>query len=331
MVWKNGVPACGDMIRVKAADLYHYGIFSSADEVYQFGLAPNLRASTPEAEVEVCVGTLAEFAPFELLEVAVLDEDEKTRRRTPEESVSTARARLGARGYSMLFNNCEHFAYECVFGVHYSSQAEELRRRFMTISTLDVYIAKIPESDNFSPLFPPERDAEVAATSNKKVRKEKYYVWRLLEHALGRSFGYKMENMRFSKEKDGRWIADRCCFSLSHSDGVVAVAVSRKDVGIDIQRCVKPNNPRALAERILTENEMLAYTTAPDDDFLVNAWSLKEAIYKRDGVGAFVPSAISSDNGEAFTSFTTIDNVAYVLSVVGEDIDKIRIFEDVSL
>ena len=30
----------------------------------------------------------------------------------------------------MIHNNCEHFVYECVFGIKYSEQEEEVRRKW---------------------------------------------------------------------------------------------------------------------------------------------------------------------------------------------------------
>ena len=42
----------------------------------------------------------------------------------PKAVVKRARSRIGQRGYSLLYNNCEHFATWCKTGQHCSVQAE---------------------------------------------------------------------------------------------------------------------------------------------------------------------------------------------------------------
>ena len=49
---------------------------------------------------------------------------------TPAEAVAAARNRMGEGGYHILYNNCEHFANECVTGKHYSEQVEGVREMF---------------------------------------------------------------------------------------------------------------------------------------------------------------------------------------------------------
>lgn len=45
---------------------------------------------------------------------------------TPEETIARARSRLGENEYSLLFNNCEHYAIWCKTGIHESRQIENL-------------------------------------------------------------------------------------------------------------------------------------------------------------------------------------------------------------
>lgn len=42
----------------------------------------------------------------------------------PEEIVTNALAKLGKVGYNVLYNNCEHFASFCRYGIGKSSQAD---------------------------------------------------------------------------------------------------------------------------------------------------------------------------------------------------------------
>ena len=72
------------------------------------------------------------------------------------------------------------------------------------------------------------------------------------------------------------------CFSLSHTDGAVALAVSPIAVGADIERLREA--PRGVAARFFTPEEQ-AYCAASDAHFF-EIWTRKEALAKR-GAGAF--------------------------------------------
>lgn len=133
MKWLLSEPRYGDMIRVKSGAVYHYGIYVSDAEVIQFGLAPAARPTLKDSEVEVLVTDIDTFLGGQFLEVAEFDRKEKKANRAPDEVVSTARARLGERGYHILYNNCEHFANECVSGKHYSEQVDGVREMFKGI------------------------------------------------------------------------------------------------------------------------------------------------------------------------------------------------------
>lgn len=133
MKWLLSEPRYGDMIRVKSGAVYHYGIYVSDAEVIQFGLAPAARPTLKDSEVEVLATDIDTFLGGQFLEVAEFDRKEKKANRAPDEVVSTARARLGERGYHILYNNCEHFANECVSGKHYSEQVDGVREMFKGI------------------------------------------------------------------------------------------------------------------------------------------------------------------------------------------------------
>ena len=102
-------------------------------------------------------------------------------------------------------------------------------------SKCDIYFSKIPDNITVGKLTPTERNAELTSIKNEQLRLEKYWSWRTLEFALYRSFGYKMSDLSFSKSKNGKWLCDKCFFSISHSGGYVAVAVSDTEIGIDAE------------------------------------------------------------------------------------------------
>ena len=73
-------------------------------------------------------------------------------------------------------------------------------------------------------------------------------------------------------------------FSLSHSGEYVAVAVSHKEIGIDIQQTVEVN--LKIAERFFTRYEC-EYIKNRDDFYRI--WVLKESFIKAIGKGLAMP------------------------------------------
>ena len=59
MKWTLKTPASGDMVRVKAGSIYHYGVFVSESEIIQFGLAPVARQGLKDTDIEVCCSDVA--------------------------------------------------------------------------------------------------------------------------------------------------------------------------------------------------------------------------------------------------------------------------------
>ena len=120
----------GDMIRVRIGSICHYGICSGENEVIQFGLPPTPESLANPSSVKVCVSDLDEFSRGNIIERASLDFSERRKRFSPAKTVERARARIGEGGYDILHNNCEHFAYECMFGVKKSTQEEAVRDKW---------------------------------------------------------------------------------------------------------------------------------------------------------------------------------------------------------
>ena len=333
MKWEFCEPRLGDMIRVRLGDLYHYGIFVSEDEVIQFGLAPGVRA-IPDTEVEVCTSDIDAFLAGGFLEVGVPDKQESKKRISPKRTVDVARSHLGERGYNILFNNCEHFAYLCAYGVKYSAQSEAFRERFRTLPTLDVYIARIPDGKKLAPLYPKQRDKEVRSVKNEEVRKHKYYAWRLFEHALLNTFAYDIKKLEFTKAESGKWCSPSCEFSISHSGALVAVAISRKPVGVDIQ-VQKELISSTFEDRMLTEKERQTLTALDDEKErsaqIIKLWATKESIFKTFNSDEYIPAEIETSDYETYSETVDVDGVIYHLAVCGSDISKIRIFKDIIL
>ena len=130
MKWKLNEPVLGDIIRVKAGSIYHYGIYLSDDEIVQFGAKPQLGLIVPDSSVRVISTDISNFLLGGFLEVAELSRKELKKRRSPEDTAIYAKSRLGEAGYDIFANNCEHFVYECAFGEAKSEQSDKLKNYF---------------------------------------------------------------------------------------------------------------------------------------------------------------------------------------------------------
>lgn len=138
---KERQPQYGDIIGVhRLGGVYdHYGIYESDDCIYEYAAHGH-----DFGEADIHVTTLKKFirdsgngnlfiltfpnqndAPVKSYESASAA-DPLPHFYTPEETVRRAKSRLGETKYSLLFNNCEHFAIWCKTGVHESHQANEI-------------------------------------------------------------------------------------------------------------------------------------------------------------------------------------------------------------
>ena len=232
MKWTLKTPEYGNMIRVHAGSIYHYGIYVSDDEIIQFGLAPIARPNMKDCDVEVCVSNIDTFLCGNFLEVGEPEKKDQKKLRSPDAIVFEARSRIGEKNYNILYNNCEHFVYRCVLGEHYCSQTENVRELFKAFPIVDVYTAEIPDDIRIGNVYPSAKNKEIHSADDLSVRKSEYVSWKLLEYALDRTFGKKIKKISFEKPQgaDGKWTCDTCEFSISYINGICAVVLSRKPV-----------------------------------------------------------------------------------------------------
>ena len=317
MKWWPGECTAGDMIRIKIGAIYHYGIFVSEDEIIEFGEPPVGDLLTrPNSEVRVCTATADEFSCGNIIEVAELDRREKRERIKPKKTVEIARSRVGEGGYNLIHNNCEHFVYECVFGVKKSTQEDEARERWRSRPILAIYLANT-DGVTVGEVKNRQRSAEIAHTKNETVRAEKYTAWKTLEFASRDALGKELDECSPKKHANGRWTADGMFFSISHSSGTVAVAVSNAEVGIDIES-VAAVREKFTPGRIAKLGKAIGADTADGDcTAFLREWTRRESIYKRNGRGAFVPSKISADGSDTRSCVLELDG-GIVLSYSGK-------------
>ena len=314
MKWTLDEPKFGDIIRIKLGSIYHLGIYVSDDEVIQFGLPPTTLDRDLKT-VFVCATDINVFLCGKFLEVGVPDKQEKKKMRSPEEIVKIARSRIGEGGYNILYNNCEHFVNQCAFGTSACEQIESIRKMWHNFNLIDVYVKKFPFAVKDNKIYPKERKKEIDNCSNQDVKNEKFYAWKLLEYALRESIGKDLKKLNIYKEKS-KWLCDDCEFSISHCDNLVAIVISKKPVGIDIEKIdkrfddIKPS-------KILCEDETLENEVS--GQYLNKVWTIKEAVFKKHAGENFNPAKISLTNEKYATKIIKDGEVQYYLTLASDD------------
>ena len=164
-----------------------------------------------------------------------------------------------------------------------------------------VYVTPILEG-KMKPVWPPERQQQLEETTDMQHRRARYTAWRLLRYALMEELGLELEKLQFTLE-NGKWTCPDCYLSISHSGRLVAVAVGKKPVGVDLQKHQKLN-PQ-LADKILTPTQMEQYKELEpmaQNDLLLRFWCEKECLFKMRKGKTFRPKQWESKPSLQFTT-----------------------------
>lgn len=211
---------------------------------------------------------------------------------------------------------------------------------------VDVYLAAsdrflphpLPTDGRIAPSFddilPLSRAEEISRCADERVKMQKISAWKLLDRALFLSFGRKIAEVNAKKTDNGKWVCDGVYFSLSHGDRLVAAAVSRSPVGVDVQAVGScPTGERFIA-KILTEEEQSVFLSSDGERrarTLTAFWAVKESLFKVEGRGAFVPRRIPTTaralpNGREYAAFVvSAEGREYVCAVAGDGMKNIRV------
>ncbi len=145
---------------------------------------------------------------------------------------------------------------------------------------IKVYLAKMPDG-KIENLYSKERMKEINLAKNENVKREKYWVWKLLESAF-ESENLSPRDVDFYKDEFGKWKGNGLEFSLTHSDGFVGVAISDNPIGIDLQKVNFPN-PDKFANRFLNESDLAKYLSVNESkksSFVISHWTKLESAFK---------------------------------------------------
>ncbi len=193
---------------------------------------------------------------------------------------------------------------------------------------MDIYIARLPETLPERHFFCEEREREIRETSNPELSRSRRFDWQILLYAAERAFGMQEKKIRFYKDPSGKWCCGQFFFSLSHTQGAVAVGISDTAIGIDIENTAVRrrlfDSDAAFAERLRGKICVPGKETADNGMDLIRLWLLKESIYKCYG-GLSDPAAIETDRYCA-EAFLCPDEPGLPFAVCGEGAKNARFF-----
>ena len=142
------------------------------------------------------------------------------------------------------------------------------------------------------------------------------------------SLGLSLEQLTLQLDKNGKWSCGECYFSLSHCRGAVAVAVSTKPVGVDIEPAERIPS-EGLAKKILSPEERAEYSTtdpARQPMYLLEKWCQKESIFKVTGDGIFTASSALPQ----LQVYSCADS-AFCYAVATEQPETLRVYQNIRL
>ena len=325
MKWTFDTPEAGDMVRVRVGSIYHYGIFVSDEEIIQFGPPPSdVRRLASGEDIRVISTDADGFRSGGFIETGRPGFSERVRARRRAAVVAYARSQLGRGGYDILRNNCEHFARECLFGKGECAVVDKARIAARAMPSADVYLSEVSGSET-TRVYPPDRESEIKSARNAAVAAQKRTAWRLLCVAMKNSMGIEPEKAEFRRTENGKWLCDKCMFSLTHTAGYAAAAVSRFPVGVDMEEYSRTRDLRKLYGKIVCPEERLVYGEDPSDTDVLRLWTRKESIFKRYGDGGFEPLSVNTEKETAVTRIPV--KYPLVISVSAERLAYFSIYE----
>lgn len=198
-----------------------------------------------------------------------------------------------------------------------------------------VYCAAVPFAAGGGEVFPAARAALIAQTKNPSLKAQRRSVWALLEYALLDALGLKLRELNAACTPDGKWYfpGGECFFSLSHTSGAVAAAVSKRcRCGVDIEALAdaEARFSEGLRARIFDPEEAARCDALPAEKkarFAAISWTKKESIFKQRDFsdaesGAFVPKAVCSLHeptaSRLFRPFPGGAPAQFIVSAAGE-------------
>ena len=186
-----------------------------------------------------------------------------------------------------------------------------------------VYLAYIKDfrDNQFVPDF---IRAELQHISSPKVIDEKRAGYGLLQSAVQDVFGYRDDFHDVFQTDNRKPMSPKYSFSISHSGMLCAVALSNKNVGVDIEKINLAKDMDKLKKIILHEDEKKLSINTHEKLFVM--FTQKEAMFKFNNEHkVFLPQRINTQTFDSYSTTLKSATDIYALSCVGEAINQIQL------
>ncbi len=196
----------------------------------------------------------------------------------------------------------------------------------------DLYIAEMPAGE-IGRVDNETRQRQINEATDERVKRERYYAWRLLEHAVWHSKGKSLADMELTLAPTGRWESPHIFLSIAHSRDLIAVALSNAPIGVDLEPIGSPR-PERFAERMLNEGELQEYRSTSEGErlaLLYRKWTEKESLFKRIGGSSFIPKEIDTALGGVVSYELEMNEDIYFLSIATDNLEDIGFYPNIEL
>lgn len=151
----DSMPVVGDIIFADRGLYKHFGVYIGLGQVIHF--AAPYGDETNATEADICQTTVKNFLKGNELFIIREKENSEYKPLPPEEIVTRAKSKIGkCKGtYSLVSNNCEHFAYWCRYDKAESKQVDDIAGvitavGFFPLILLNMIASLIEMKDAFS-------------------------------------------------------------------------------------------------------------------------------------------------------------------------------------
>ncbi len=124
--------------------------------------------------------------------------------------------------------------------------------------------------------------------ANIEMKEVSLKSWSYLSHILKKDYDYDLsfDNIFYNKNNKPYLKNNKLFFNISHSKDMVAIVISDKECGIDIEWVNYNKSIEKIINKVLSLKELKSYNIRKDKvKYFYSKWTKKEAYFKKIGVG----------------------------------------------
>lgn len=167
-------------------------------------------------------------------------------------------------------------------------------------------------------LLPQKVKQKIESCKNLNKKMQSFFAWLLVDKIFA-DFGYCLNSSNLYYNENGKPIIDNINFNITHTNGLVSVAISNKSVGVDAE--IIKDKRVSLSSTFFTESEIDYINGSESETFYqkyLEIWTKKEAVIKANGytIAKDFKNALSNIDNKITYNIKTFNVLnKYVISV----------------